>query len=1386
MSDGYVTATLHKILAGTSYLYYQRQVAAADATDLGNSSLADYYSTRGEAPGTWHGTGLAALGISGGEQVTEDQMRCLFGLGRHPNATAIEYQIVTEAIAEGAKPKDAVHAAKQASRLGKAFPARHGDNTFRTRCAQAYREHNLTHGLDANAAIDEDTRARIRTEVATAMFVENYDRAPLDDRELSGFVARISRPQSAAVAGFDITFSPVKSVSALWAIAPKPIADTIQAAHNAAVDDAIAWLENNATYTRLGTGGVRQVDVEGLIAARFTHRESRSGDPNLHTHMLIANRVRTLDGKWRTLDATHFYRNLVVVSEIYNTRLEHHLETNLGIQFTERPAPTPNKRPIREITGIPPELIRHWSRRDAAITERLGSLAVSFQQQLGREPTPKELFALAERATLETRPAKHLSRSYAQQRHDWHHDAATLLGGPNAVEATVSSVLNRAECSRPTIDEAWTSRTADQVIAVVSGQRSVWQHHHIRAEAERQTRGHIHPTQWPNVVEAVVREALSPTRSLARGDPDITAEPILQHPSTVFQRRDGSSVYTVPGVQTYTSARRLGTEQRLLDLSIQPGARTLPPQLVTAAIAAYHAEPANNHAQLNTGQTALITHFATSSTRIAVANAPAGTGKTTAMRVLVNAWHTSGGTVLGLAPTAAAAAVLAETTGIRVETVDRLLHTLDRIQPRTPEQATADAEFPASAPEWMLQIDQRTLVVVDEHVKLGDDKRLRLFEFLTAREATIRCLGDDKQLPSIEPGGTGIDPTHNAETITLTEVVRFASPAEARATLMLRVGDPAALGFYLDHQRIHSGTAAAVADKAYAAWFADHHYGRNTLMLATTHDIVTDLNIRARTDRLTRATADPGPEVVLADGLAASAGDIICTRRNNPQLPVGDSDWVRNGYRWIITTVHPDGSLTATHQRTGRQIRATTVLPADYVAEHVRLGYAMTIDSAQGITADTCHVTLTGAESRNQFYVAMTRGSHANHAYIPTTIDASEHSYWTEPAVLPRTSTEVLQRILARDATHTSAHADLHDTLDPHRRLGHAVDAYHDAIGLAVETTLGPDALDQLDHAAERLLPGLTDAPAYPVLRQHLATLAITGHNPIRALHRAAHKRELDTAHDPAAVLDWRLDTTGTHSTTTGPLPWTRAIPAEPPDDENTQQLHARARIITTLTAQINADAETWTPATAPVWARPLLQNRYFTTQLAIWRAAHHVPDTDLRPTGPRRYPAAERHHQQYLDTRIIDTVGDLYTATHTWSALAKRIDPRITTDPWWPTLAQRLDTAADAGHDIEALLTTAANQRPLPDDMPAAALWHRLDLPQPSVIDDAESPAGDRRNGNGSFCVGSAIDAAVDSALPYDLADLNYETAPNGDDQGFEPSSVAESARAPAADLGL
>ncbi|WP_235748893.1 MobF family relaxase [Nocardia coffeae] len=1149
------------------------------------------------------------------------------------------------------------------------------------------------------------------------MFTAEFGRAPLDARELSSWVARASRPKSAAVAGFDITFSPVKSVSALWAIAPKASGERIAAAHEAAVDDAIEWLERHGIYTRLGRNGVRQVDVEGIVAARFTHRESRCGDPDLHTHLLIANRVRTLDGLWRTLDASMIYRLTVVVSEIYNSRLEHHLTADLGLGFAERPGSDPAKRPIREIIGVPWVLIQHWSRRDAAITSRLGELATAFQSRVGREPMPKEMYGLAEQATLDTRPRKHTLRSLAKQRADWRGQALAVLGGREALATALTRVFRQPLTPPRVLDADAVARVAAQVLETVSGERSTWQWHHIRAETERRLRGLVDRDRWAETVEAVTAHALAPERSIARGDPDTDAEPALGRVPTVFQRRSGASVYNASGAQSYTSARRLQVTDRLIDLSLQTGARTLPEPLITAAIDAYNRDPAHQDRQLNAGQIAVVRAFARSSWRIETTNAPAGAGKTTAMRVLVDAWRASGGTVLGLAPTAAAAAELAAATSARTETADRLLTIIDAHTP-SPNPRRENG-FAASVPQWVLQIGQDTLVIVDEHIKLGDDKRLRLFEFLTARDAVIRCVGDDRQLPAIEAAGSAANTADAARASTLSHVVRFADTAEGSASLLLRDGDPAGFAYYLDHQRVHSGAPPTAHDHAYAGWIADHLIDRDALMLAPTHAIVTDLNERARADRLARDTTPIGLETRLSDDLFASVGDIICTRHNDPGLRVGEHDWVRNGYRWIVTAVHPDGSVSARHLRSERRLGHPTVLPADYVRAHVRLGYAVTIDSAQGITVDTCHIALTGSESRNQLYVALTRGAHANHLYVPTAIDGSEASFWTEPGLMPRTELDVLQRILARDATQQSALTELRDALDPHRRIGRTVDIYLDAIGLAAEHALGADALTRLDDAAEHLRPGLTGAAAYPVLRGHLATIALSGQDPVTALRTAIHARELDTADDPAAVLDWRLDPSGNHSTGPGPLPWIRGLPHELPDNTLTEQLRTRARIIADLATHITHDAHTWDTASAPAWARPLLGNPRLITDLAVWRAANHVPDTDPRPTGPTRYPVLERDHQTLLDARVTDAVGDLHTAVATWSGLAKRVDARIIADPWWPVLAERLDTAATAGLDIDALLTTAAAQRPLPDQMPAAALWLRLGL-DPAALSTA------------------------------------------------------------------
>lgn len=110
------------------------------------------------------------------------------------------------------------------------------------------------------------------------------------------------------VPGFDVTFSAPKSVSVLWALADRETAERIRSAHERAVGAALGYLEREAAFTRLGHDGHTAVRGEGFVAAAFGHRMSRAGDPQLHTHVLVANLIRTPDGQWRSLDGQRLYR----------------------------------------------------------------------------------------------------------------------------------------------------------------------------------------------------------------------------------------------------------------------------------------------------------------------------------------------------------------------------------------------------------------------------------------------------------------------------------------------------------------------------------------------------------------------------------------------------------------------------------------------------------------------------------------------------------------------------------------------------------------------------------------------------------------------------------------------------------------------------------------------------------------------------------------------------------------------------------------------------------------------------------------------------------------------------------------------------------------------
>ena len=380
--------------------------------------------------------------------------------------------------------------------------------------------------------------------------------------------------------------------------------------------------------------------------------------------------------------------------------------------------------------------------------------------------------------------------------------------------------------------------------------------------------------------------------------------------------------------------------------------------------------------------------------------------------------------------------------------------------------------------------------------------------FIVGRGGSVRLVGDDQQLAAVGAGGVlrDIQASHGA--VRLTELHRFTDPAEAAATLALRDGRPEALGFYLDRRRVHIGDPTTSLDGVFSAWQAERSHCLDAIMLAPTRELVSLLNQRAQDHRL--AGAAPGRQVELADGNPASVGDLIITRRNDRRLRISTTDWVKNGDRWTVLNLPSTGDVTVRHIRNGRIV----TLPHDYVATSVELGYATTVHTAQGVTADTMHGVVTGEESRQQLYTMLTRGRADNHVYVAVVGDGDPHAVLQPDNVHLRIATEMLEQILARDASPQSASTLLCEQQDPAVRLGAATARYLDALYVAAENLDRLGVVANLDLSAESLLGGLTSEPAWSTVRRQIL-LAAAGADPFSAVAT----RDVTSADDHIAVM---------------------------------------------------------------------------------------------------------------------------------------------------------------------------------------------------------------------------------------------------------------------------
>lgn len=1202
-----MTMTCHVLHAGDGYTYLTNQVASGDIERSAHDPLADYYLAAGNPPGEWVGSGVAELGMTG--HVSEEHMLALFGEGLHPDANAL----ITAYIAAGMPYAKAV----DQTRLGRRF--------------YQYSEPDIPLVVAVRAAYDqfEAAQARrpsvaerrtIKERVAGEMLAGPGGTPPTPEavrKYLADELGKARQP----VAGFDLVFSPVKSVSVLWGLGGHQVRQVVEQVHEAAWKQALAYGEREAGYTRVGKNGVAQIDTKGFVGTAFVHRDSRAGDPDLHTHVAVANRVLGVDGQWRTLDSQQVHKVAVSMSEVYNGAVEQGLTERLGVAWTEV-AKGAGKRAVREIAGVPDELITGFSQRRTQVEAGYDQLVAEYVAHYGHTPPRSVQMQLAQQATLTDRPDKKVGKTLSEQVDTWTAAARKMLPGQD-VDAVLAAALGRSVAAAEPVDVA---ELAARVVDVVSEHRATWTVYHARAEAIRQLKPYAFArgADREDTTERVVAAAL--------GAESIELGVAMTPPPALLQRASGESIYSRHGATRYTSHAILNAETRLLDAAGLTAGPVVPVPAARAAIARYEADTGRI---LNPGQRQLVEQFVTSGRALSVGIGPPGTGKSTAMRAVRAAWETTGNRVLGLAPSAAAATVLGDELGVPADTLHSLVL--------------------AHANGAEVDVRAGDMLLVDEAGMAGTRLLDSVRAIAAEQGAVVRLVGDYRQLAAVEAGGALRLIHHDHGGTELVEVHRFRDPAEATAVLQLRVGDQNAVDFYAGRNRLHGGTRAAVLDECYGAWRTDTTAGRTAIMISDSTEIARELSARAQTERRAAGLAESGG-IRLHDDTTAGVGDRIVTRHNARRLAVlGGADYVKNGDLWDVLARRDDGALTVRHARHGGKI----TLPGWYTGEHVELGYAATIHRSQGLTVEVSRAYLTPLAAREAALVALSRGTDENHAYLDTeTVLATD-----EPETLPgdlfyrhRDHDPVaaaFATIVRREGAERSATEQLREALDEPYRLDAVVPRYGHALSVYRGPDAAADAAEWVRQALPEHLADVVADQAWPALAATLLELRDAGADPAALLAQRAAQRPLeddpaDPARSVAQVLHYRLAVdlpTATSGAAAGgdrpallpgwvPTPPPAAEPGQPADlAELGQWLRGQANAIAERVHHLGEQAAEHTPAwtahLGPVPHDPLERDTWIAAagQVAAYRERFAVTDEhpELLPGGEHGEAARAR-----------------------------------------------------------------------------------------------------------------------------------------------------------------
>jgi conjugative relaxase-like TrwC/TraI family protein len=933
----------------------------------------------------------------------------------------------------------------------------------------------------------------------------------VQEQELEALFARGLHPstgtalgrawRSDAVTGHDLTFSAPKSVSALWALADEATGMEVRAAHDAAVQAALGFMQAHASFSRRGRDGVEQIGSAGFGAALFEHTTSRTGDPQLHTHALVVNKVRCADGVWRTIDGYEVFHHKKAAGALYQAALRAELGTRLGVVF----GPV-SEHGQAEIAGIPDELLAAWSTRTAAVMADAVPTIAEREASLGREVSAAERARIVKTAVLATRPPKDRNVPAEGLRERWREQAAALGWTPDRLHraaarggarlsAVTESVTDSVTTTTPPIG-ALAPSAGDSVtdsVAAATSQVSAPPTAGFRADvpagllSEAVTAVGRSGAVWSAGDLAVQIAARIPTAG--PGAPMAAAGAAALVEAWTARALAAAAAGAVPlgpdpsgATARASDARYASTETVTLEAGIieavLDGLRTTR-RLPAAVLAAATGDGLSDEQQV------AAVRLVASRDLVTLMVAPAGAGKTTVLGAAVAGWTAAGQRVLVLGPSARAASELSASTGRPGATVARFLTQQAHLDQQPDARGTRSGSAPAAVEERRLR--RGDVVLVDEASMLATADLANLTNRARVAGARLVLVGDPAQIGAVRaPGGmlehlTTLIPQRVVE---LDELHRFAHGWEAAATLALRSGDAEVLDVYRDHDRIHTAASGDdAADAVFERWHTAVDAGVDALMLARGWADVTALNTRARAVAVATGEVS-GPVLLEVTARTASsrgrpetrdyrAGDVLMAKKNTRDLEIGGAP-LRNGDRFQVLSATPDGRGLVVADLAGR---GRTVLPAAYVARHVEYGWAATIDAAQGATTGIAVTLARPGLDREHLYVAMTRGRLGNHlCTAPETpaVDAGPHHDHGTPATARAIATPDVGAAQDHPSPSPEVQADAFDQLARALATTGRERAAHSLLAPAVDTER-----EAMFHAAENARP----APDLP--REH-------------------------------------------------------------------------------------------------------------------------------------------------------------------------------------------------------------------------------------------------------------------------------------------------------------